>query len=67
MHLAGPLNRNEVKLGLRKNLLNDRLMLEVGSSYDWGRPVSTAATSSNFNLLNDFRIQYSLARMAGCA
>ena len=60
--LAGPINRNEVKLGLRKNLLNDRLILEVGSSYDWGRPVSTAATSSNFNLLNDFRIQYLLSK-----
>jgi hypothetical protein len=59
---SGPLNRNEVKLGLRKNLLNDRLVLEVGSAYDWGRPVSTAATSSNFNLLNDFRIQYLLSQ-----
>jgi hypothetical protein len=59
---TGPINRNEVKLGLRKNLLNDRLVLEVGSSYDWGRPVSTAATSSNFNLLNDFRIQYLLSK-----
>lgn len=56
------LNRNEVKLGLRKNLLNDRLILEVGSAYDWGRPVSTATTSSNFNLLNDFRIQLLLSK-----
>jgi hypothetical protein len=56
------LNRNEVKLGVRKNLLNDRLVLEVGSSYDWGRPVSTSATSSNFNLLNDFRIQLLLSK-----
>jgi hypothetical protein len=59
---AGPINRNEVKLGLRKNLLNDRLVLEVGASYDWGRPVSTAASSSNFNLLNNFRIQYLLSK-----
>jgi hypothetical protein len=59
---SAPLNRNEVKLGLRKNLLNDRLILEVGSAYDWGRPVSTAATSSNFNLLNDFRIQLLLSK-----
>jgi hypothetical protein len=56
------LNRNEVKLGLRKNLLNDRVILEVGSAYDWGRPVSTATTSSNFNLLNDFRIQLLLSK-----
>ncbi len=60
--LGGPLNRNEVKLGLRKNLLNDRLVLEVGSSYDWGRPVNTSTTSSNFNLLNDFRIQLLLSK-----
>lgn len=59
---TGPVNRNEVKLGLRKNLLNDRLVLEVGSSYDWGRPVNTASTSSNFNLLNNFRIQYLLSK-----
>ena len=59
---TGPLNRNEVKLGLRKNLLNDRLVLEVGSAYDWGRPLSTATTSSNFNLLHDFRIQYLLSK-----
>lgn len=59
---SGPLNRNEVKLGLRKNLLNDRLILEVGSSYDWGRPVNTSTTSSNFNLLNNFRIQLLLSK-----
>jgi len=58
----GPINRNEVKLGIRQNLLNDRLILEVGGSYDWGRPVSTSSTSSNFNLLNDFRIQYLLSK-----
>jgi hypothetical protein len=59
---VSPLNRNEAKLGIRKNLLNDRVVLEVGSSYDWGRPVSTASTSSNFNLLNDFRIQLLLSK-----
>lgn len=59
---AGFINRNEVKLGLRKNLLNDRLVLEVGSSYDWGRPLNTSSNSSNFNLLNDFRVQYLLTK-----
>jgi hypothetical protein len=59
---SSPLNRNEVKLGLRKNLLNDRLVLEMGSAYDWGRPVNTQASNYNFNLLNDFRIQYLLSK-----
>jgi hypothetical protein len=59
---VSPLNRNEAKLGIRKNLLNDRVVLEVGSSYDWGRPVSTASSSANFNLLNDFRIQLLLSK-----
>ncbi|MBS1629836.1 MAG: translocation/assembly module TamB domain-containing protein [Bacteroidetes bacterium] len=56
------LNRNEAKLGIRKNLMNDRVIVEVGSSYDWGRPVGSASSSSNFNLLNDFRIQLLLSK-----
>lgn len=59
---AGYINRNEVKLGVKKNLLDDRLILEVGSSYDWGKPVNASSSSSNFNLLNDFRIQYLLTK-----
>ncbi len=56
------LNRNEAKLGIHKNLMNDRVIVEVGSSYDWGRPVGSASSSSNFNLLNDFRIQLLLSK-----
>lgn len=55
-----PLNRNEVKLGLRQNFLDDRLIVEVGSAYDWGRPTASNSNTSNFNLLNNFRVQYLL-------
>lgn len=57
---TNPLNRNEVKLGLRQNFLNDRLVVELGSAYDWGRPTASNANNSNFNLLNNFRVQYLL-------
>ena len=57
---TNPLNRNEVKLGLRQNFFNDRLIVEVGSAYDWGRPTSSNTSTSNFNLLNNFRLQYLL-------
>ncbi|MBL7681741.1 MAG: translocation/assembly module TamB domain-containing protein [Flavipsychrobacter sp.] len=54
-------SRNEVSLGVKKNLfrnlVNDRLTLEVGSSYDWGKPTSNRS-ASNFNPVGDFRLQY---------
>ena len=59
---TNPLNRNEVKLGLRQNFLNDRLIIEVGGVYDWGRATSANSSTSNFNLLNDFRVQYLLSK-----
>jgi hypothetical protein len=52
------INRNELSLGVKKNLLKDRLIVEVGGAYDWGRPTSN--TTTNFNLAGDFRIQYLL-------
>jgi hypothetical protein len=58
--LYGGINRNEISLGLRKNLLNDRLVIELGSAYDWGRPTSSNSNTSNLNLAGDFRVQYSL-------
>ncbi|HTN45611.1 MAG TPA: translocation/assembly module TamB domain-containing protein [Flavipsychrobacter sp.] len=54
------LNRNEVSLGIRKNFLKDRLVLEVGSAYDWGRPTATNSAAGNLNLAGDFRAQYLL-------
>ena len=56
---GGIANRNEVKLGLRRNFFNNRLIVELGTAYDWGRPVGNA-TSSNFNPVGDFRLQYLL-------
>lgn len=50
-------NRNAVSLGVKKNLFKDRLTVEVGSSVDWGKPTSTNS-SSNFNPVGDFRLQY---------
>ncbi len=54
------INRNEVSFGVRKNLLDDRLLVELGSAYDWGRPTSSNSSTSNLNLAGDFRVQYLL-------
>jgi hypothetical protein len=51
-------SRNQVKFGLKKNYFNDRLSLQVGSAYDWGRPTTTDQSASSFNLAGDFRAQY---------
>jgi hypothetical protein len=50
-------NRNEISLGVRKNYFNDRLTVEVGSAYDWGRPTSSGS-KAYFNPVGDFRVQY---------
>ena len=57
---ASGINRNEVSFGVRKNLFDDRLVVELGSAYDWGRPTSTNTNTSNLNLAGDFRVQYLL-------
>jgi hypothetical protein len=56
---TGSLVRNELSLAVKKNYLNDRLIVELGGKSDWGRPASTSSTT-NFNLTGDFRIQYLL-------
>ncbi|MFI4962774.1 MAG: translocation/assembly module TamB domain-containing protein [Legionellales bacterium] len=61
---AAAINRNQLKLGVSKNYFNDRLLVEVGSTSDWGKPTSTANTS-NFNITGDFRIQYLLSHSSG--
>lgn len=53
-------NRNEAEVNLRKNFLNDRLVVEVGGIYDWGA-ISGAGSNYSANLAGDFRIQYLLA------
>lgn len=55
-----PVNRNELKFGLKRNYFNDRLVLQLGSAYDWGRPTGNNTNSNNFNLAGDFRAQYLL-------
>src|SRR5690606_27248893 len=57
---SGGISRNEVSGTVTKNLLKDRLVVEVGGSYDWGRPSSSNATANTFNLAGDFRLQYLL-------
>ncbi len=61
---AASLNRSQVSVGVSRNYLNDRLLVEVGSTSAWGKPTSTAATS-NFNITGDFRIQYLLSHNSG--
>ncbi len=55
-------NRNELKIGVNKSLFKDKLIVEVGSTSDWGRPTS-ASSSSNFNFTGDFRAQYKINKM----
>ena len=58
------INRNTVKLGLSHPFLNENLLVEVGTTSDWGRPAS-ASTTSSFNITGDFRIQYILPSSTG--
>ncbi len=59
--LIGNVNRNQLKLGVTKNYLNDRLTVSVGSTSDWGKPATTSAAST-FNVAGDFRLQYQLSQ-----
>ncbi|MES2478372.1 MAG: translocation/assembly module TamB domain-containing protein [Bacteroidota bacterium] len=58
-------SRNQLKFGLQKNYFDDRLSLQVGSAYDWGRPTTTNQSASSFNLAGDFRAQYLLTSDGG--
>lgn len=53
------LNRNEAKISVRKNFLKNRLLVDVGTVYDWGRP-SQVGNSGTYttNLAGDFLVQY---------
>lgn len=53
------LNRNEAGVNLRKNFFNDRLIVEVGGVYDWGRNNAQSDLTTNF--AGDFRVQYLLS------
>src|SRR5690606_15292053 len=56
---SGMLIRNEFSLAVKKSLFQDRLIIGVGSSYDWGRPSATTP-NNKVNLSGDFRLQYLL-------
>lgn len=58
-------SRNQVKFGLHKNYFNDRLSIQLGSAYDWGRPTANNQNTSTFNLAGDFRAQYLLTPDGG--
>lgn len=51
-------NRNEAGIQVRKNFLDNRLVVEVGGVYDWGRTSGNNQVTSN--LAGDFRVQYLL-------
>lgn len=55
---------NQVKLGVTKNYLNDKLIVSVGGTSDWGKPANTSATT-NINFGADFRLQYLLSGNSG--
>lgn len=55
----GGANRSVVTASVNKSLFNDKLIVEVGSTSDWGRPTSTSS-SSTFNFTGDFRVQYKI-------
>ncbi len=56
---------NEIKLGVNKSLLNDRLQVEVGSTSNWGRPSSTTSSATGLNINGDFRLQYKVTPTSG--
>lgn len=59
------INRSQLKLGVTKNYLNDRLLISVGSTSDWGRPATANNAANSFNFAGDFRLQYLLAPASG--
>jgi hypothetical protein len=60
----GSLNRTQFKFGVSKNYFNDRLIVELGSTSDWGKPASSSSTT-NFNITGDFRLQYVIKQNSG--
>lgn len=59
---ANFVNRNEAGVNLRKNFLKNRLIVEVGGIYDWGRntTASSGAGTVAGSFAGDFRVQYLL-------
>jgi hypothetical protein len=62
----GASNRSEAKIGVSKPFLNDRLIVEAGTTADWGRPTSSStANASSVNLSGNFLVQYKLSPTGG--
>lgn len=54
------LNRNEAGISVRKNFFNDRLVVDIGGVYDWGRGSYSSGGNATDNLTGDFRLAYLL-------
>ena len=55
-------NRNEFRIGVRRNFFKDRLILELGTAYDWGSRLAATQNRGTFTPVGDFRAQYLLDR-----
>jgi hypothetical protein len=55
-------NRNEFRVGLRRNFFKDRLVVELGTAYDWGSRLASTQNRGTFTPVGDFRAQYLLDR-----
>lgn len=53
-------SRSEVTLGLKKYLFNDRLSVQVGSAYDWGKPTTSNNSAASSSLAGDFRAEWEI-------
>jgi hypothetical protein len=61
---VGAVNRNAFTAKINRSYFDDRLMVEVGGTSDWGRPGNTSSASSSVNLAGDFRVQYKLSEQS---
>lgn len=55
---AASASRNQFSLGVRKSLFDNRLTVQVGSSYDWGKQVASKSTTNNF--AGDFKAEWQI-------
>lgn len=53
---VGSGSRNVVSTTYRQSFFNDRLSIQLGGAYDWGKPATT--TSSASNVTGDFRAEW---------
>jgi hypothetical protein len=53
---TGTGSRNVVSTAYRQSFFNDRLSIQLGGAYDWGKPATTSSTASN--VTGDFRAEW---------